>query len=74
MDNTCSELTVYVSQTGLGWQIVDNGGNILDNGQTGDAIAYATRDDCWNALRTMYPMNSVWRGHASGDGGWSIRI
>ena len=67
-------LTLYASQTGAGWQIVDNGGNIQDNGQTGELDVWSTRDECMAAIRVMYPTNSVWDGYDTADSGWSILI
>ena len=69
-----TRLTLYASQTGAGYQIVDNGGNIQDNGQTGELDAWSTYDACMTAIRAMYPTNSVWEGYDTIDGGWSILI
>lgn len=67
-------LTLYASQTARGWQIVDNGGNILDNGQTGITNCWDSYDECLSAIRAMYPSNSVWHGRITNDNGWSIVI
>jgi len=69
-----TRLTLYASQTACGWQIADNSGNILDNGQTGVADYWDSYDECLSAIRAMYPSNSVWHGQLTPDGGWSIVI
>lgn len=72
MDDT--RLTIYASLTDKGWQLVDNGGNILDSGQTGINDAWDSHDAALLAAQRLYPANSVWHGQWSKDGGWSIVI
>jgi len=67
-------VTLYASQTARGWQIADNSGNILDNGQIGITDSWDSHDECLSAIRAMYPSNSVWHGQATNDNGWSIVI